>query len=321
MFRAPGVAKAGIAVQFALLAVAWGSSFLLIKIGLDELSPAQVVLARMLFGALALGALVAITRRPVPRDPRAWGHLAVVAILLCVVPFALFAWAEQRISSGLASILNATTPLITMLFATAMVAGERMNRNRTSGLVLGFAGVVVIIGPWRGLGEHDDLLPQLACLGATACYGLAFAYLRRFVSGRGHSAPALAFVQVLIGAVIMVVAAPWAASEPVDRLSGAVVVSMVVLGAFGTGMAYVWNNNIVAAWGAANAAAVTYLSPVVGVLLGVVLMGEPLTWNQPVGAALVLLGIMAAHGRLGGIGRRGTPATSGGSRAAPAHHR
>lgn len=293
MYRAPGVV-----VQFVLLAMAWGSSFLLIKIGLEALSPAQVVLARLLFGALALGAVVVVTRRPVPRDPRVWGHLAVVAMLLCVVPFALFAWAEQRISSGLASIFNATTPLIAMIFAAAMLPGERMNRARTTGLALGFAGVVAIIGPWRGLGEHDDLLPQLACLGATACYGLAFAYLRRFVAGRGHSAPALAFVQVLIGAVIMVVAAPWVAAEPVDRLSGTVIISMVVLGAFGTGFAYVWNNNIVAAWGAANAAAVTYLSPVVGVLLGVVLLGEPLTWNQPVGAALVVLGIMAAHGRL-----------------------
>ncbi|GAA2798092.1 DMT family transporter [Saccharopolyspora taberi] len=304
MVEAPSRAQSKVVAQFVLLAMAWGSSFLFIKIGLRDLSPTQVVLARMVFGALALGALVAITRRPLPRDPRVWGHLTVVTVLLCVVPFTLFAWAEQKISSGLASIFNATTPLVAMVFAAAMLPTERFNRPRTLGVGLGFAGVVTIIGPWSGLGEHNDFLSQLACLGATACYGLAFAYLRRFVAGRGLPAPTLAFVQVLIGAVIMIVATPWVASEPVDGLSVTVVLSMVVLGAFGTGMAYVWNNNIVSAWGAVNGAAVTYLSPVVGVILGIVLLGEPLSWNQPVGAALVILGIMAAHGRLNGIFQR-----------------
>ncbi|GAA4856538.1 DMT family transporter [Saccharopolyspora cebuensis] len=291
-------AQATVVAQFALLALAWGSSFLFIKVGLRELSPTQVTLARMVFGALALGVLVAITRRPLPRDPRIWGHLAVVSVLLCVVPFTLFAWAEQDIPSGLASMYNAGTPLFAMAFAALVVAGERITRDRFTGLCLGFAGVVVIIGPWRGLGAQHDLLAQAACVGATACYGLAFAYLRRFVTGRGIPATSVAFVQVLTGALIMVLAAPWVADQPVDRLSAPVVLSMVALGAFGTGMAYVWNTAVVTAWGAANGAAVTYLTPVVGVLLGVVLLGEPLVWNQPVGAALVVLGIVAAHGRL-----------------------
>lgn len=100
--------------------------------------------------------------------------------------------------------------------------------------------------------------------------------------------------------LVMVVATPWLADQPIDHLSGATIISMLILGAFGTGMAYVWNNNIVAAWGAANAAAVTYLSPVVGVALGSIVLNEPLTWHQPLGAVLVILGIMAAHGRLAG---------------------
>lgn len=316
MTNARGRAQAKVVAQFILLAMAWGSSFLFIKIGLSDLSSTQVVLARMVFGALTLGVIVTITRRPIPRDPVVWGHLTVVAILLCVLPFLLFAWAEQRISSGLASIFNATTPLLAMVFAAAMLASERMNRDRTLGLVLGFVGVVTIIGPWSGLGEHNDLLSQLACLGATTCYGIAFAYLRRFVSGRGLPAPTLAFVQVLIGAVIMIIAAPWVASQPVDHLSVTVVLSVVALGAFGTGMAYVWNNNIVSAWGAANGAAVTYLSPVVGVILGTLLLGEPLVWNQPVGAALVILGLVAAHGRLSGIVKRKGTVSAGEIRSA-----
>ncbi len=288
--------------QFVLLALAWGTSFLFIKIGLRALSPAQVVLARLVFGALALGTLLLVTRRPVPREPRVWAHLTVVAALLCVLPFLLFSVAEQRISSGLASILNATTPLLALTFAAAFVRGERITRDRGIGLGLGFAGVLTIIGPWHAF-EGGDLLAELACLGATTCYGLAFAYLRRFlagrgVAGRGMNAASLAFGQVLTGAVLMLLVTPWLPSTPVTGLDPVVVLSMLALGAFGTGFAYVWNNNIVAAWGAANAAAVTYLSPVVGVLLGVLLLDEPLNWNQPLGAVLVVLGILAAHGRL-----------------------
>lgn len=290
--------RVGIVGQFILLALAWGSSFLLIKLGLRDLTPTQVVLARMVVGALALGALLLVTRRRIPRDPRVWGHLAVVAVLLCVVPFTLFAWAEQHISSGLASIFNATTPLITVLIAAMALTSERLTRPRVFGLALGFLGVITIIAPWGGLTVGDSLTAQLACVGATTCYGLAFTYLRCFIAWRGLPAASLAFIQVLVGAILMVITAPWLANTTVDHLSGTTILSMLVLGVFGTGMAYVWNNNIVAAWGAANAAAVTYLSPVVGVMLGIVLLGEPLRWHQPIGAALVILGIMAAHGRL-----------------------
>lgn len=287
----------GILLQFVLLALAWGSSFLFIKIGLEAVSPTQVVLARMVFGALALGVLVVITRERVPRDPVVWGHLTVVTLLLCVVPFTLFAWAEQEIPSGLASIFNATTPLIAMVAATVMLSTERLTRERAVGLGLGFVGVVVIIGPLGGLGG-GSVTAQLACLAATTCYGVAFAYLRRFVSVRGVSAVSLAFVQILIGAVIMVAVTPWLASTPVRDLNGRVLLGLVLLGVFGTGLAYVWNNNVVTAWGATNGAAVTYISPIVGVVLGVLVLSEPLTWNQPVGALLVIVGIVASHGRL-----------------------
>jgi drug/metabolite transporter (DMT)-like permease len=289
--------RLGVAGQFLLLAGAWGSSFLFIKIGLAGLSPFQVVWARMVFGALALGLLVALTRQSLPRDPRVWGHLTVVVLLLCIVPFLLFAWAEQHISSGLASIFNATTPLLTMLVGALVLTSERLTPPRVLGLGLGFTGVLCIIGVWRGVGPGGSLAAQLACLAATTCYALAFVYLRRFIAHRGIPARALAFVQVFIGAIIMVLTTPWLAAGPI-RLNPAIVVSMVLLGAAGSGLAYVWNNNIVSAWGAANAAAVTYLSPVVGVVLGVLVLGEPVTWNQPVGAALIILGLLAAHGRL-----------------------
>ncbi|GAA4534686.1 DMT family transporter [Amycolatopsis samaneae] len=287
----------GIAARFALLATVWGASFLFIKVGLTGLSPAQVALARAGFGALALLTVLLVRRRPLPRDPVLWGHLAVVAVLLCVFPFLLFSWAEQYISSGLASIFNATTPLITMLVAAAALRAERLTTPRITGLLLGFLGVLTIVGVWRGIDISHELTAQLACLGATTCYGCSFVYMRRFVSPRGADPVTIAFGQTGFATVVLGLLVPVVAPTPV-HLTVPVVLSMLALGVFGTGIAYVWNASIIAAWGAANASAVTYLTPVVGVLLGVVVLDEPLSWNQPVGAVLVVLGILAAHDRL-----------------------
>ncbi|HEV7973762.1 DMT family transporter [Amycolatopsis sp.] len=287
----------GVAAQFVALALVWGSSFFFIKVGLTGLSPGQVAWARLVFGALALAVIVLARRRPLPRELVVWGHLAVVGVLMCVLPFLLFSWAEQHISSGLASIFNATTPLLTMLISAVALKAEKITRAGATGLVLGFAGVLVIVGVWHGISLGSNLTAQLACLGATTCYGLSFVYLRRFLARRGLDTPTLAFGQVGIGAVIMLALTPVLASSPVHA-SWPVVLSMLALGVLGTGVAYVWNTNIVTAWGASNAVTVTYLTPVVGVVLGVAILDEPLSWNQPVGAVLVIAGILAAHGRL-----------------------
>ncbi|MER6797492.1 DMT family transporter, partial [Amycolatopsis mediterranei] len=252
-----------------------------------------------------LAAVLVVRRRPLPRDPVLWGHLAVVSVLLCVVPFLLFSWAEQYIPSGLASIFNATTPLVTMLLAAAALPEERFTPPRVLGLLLGFAGVLTIVGVWHGIDVSHQLTAQLACLGATTCYGACFVYMRRFLSPRGTDPVVVAFGQTASATVILGLLTPVIAVTPV-HLSLPVVGSMVALGVFGTGLAYVWNTRIIAAWGAANASAVTYLTPVVGVLLGVLVLGEPVSWNQPAGALLVIAGILAAHGKL--RLRRATPA-------------
>lgn len=287
----------GTVVRFALLATVWGASFLFIKVGLAGLSPAQIALSRVALGASALGVVLVVRRRPLPRDPALWGHLAVVSVLLCVVPFLLFSWAEQYISSGLASIFNATTPLITMLVAAAALPEERFTPPRVTGLLLGFAGVLTIVGVWRGIDVTHELTAQLACLGATACYGVCFVYLRRFVSPRGADPVVVAFGQTGSATVLLCLLAPAIATTPI-RVDVPIALSMLALGVLGTGIAYVWNVSIIAAWGATNASAVTYLTPVIGVLLGVLVLNEPVSWNQPAGAVLVVLGILAAHGRL-----------------------
>ena len=281
--------------MFVALALTWGSSFLLIKIALEGLTPEQVVWGRLVIGAAALLVVSAVTRTPLPRDPRLWGHLLVVGLLLCVVPFSLFAWAEQHVSSGIASVLNATTPLMTMLVGLVALRQERLSGERIAGLVLGFAGVLIVMGVWD-LAAGGELVGQLACLGATASYGVAFVYLRRTVAGRGLPALTVATVQVLLGAVMMLAATPIViATAPV--LSGRVIGAIVLLGAAGTGLAYVCNTAIVDRWGATAASTVTYLTPLVGVVLGVVVLGEPATWNQPLGAVIVVVGVIVSQGR------------------------
>lgn len=286
--------------QFLVLALIWGASFLFIAIGLEGLSPAQVVLGRLCAGAVALVAISVVTRQKLPGDPKVWAHLGVVSVLLCVAPFLLFAWAEQSIASGLASIYNATTPLMTTLVALVALPQERPTKIRLLGLLAGFIGVLLVLGPWRGAGG-GSLAAQAACLLATAFYGVGFVYLRRFVSPRGLSSLSVATVQVGLGALIMLALAPWIATAPV-HLSPRVVISILILGMAGTGLAYVWNTNLVAAWGAANTSTVTYLTPIVGVSLGVAILAEPVTWNQPVGALIVVAGIAISQGRLESVG-------------------
>lgn len=282
--------------QFVALALVWGASFLFIRVALEGLSPTQVVLGRLVSGAVTIGVIALATRQRFPRPGPVWGHLAVVAALNCVIPFLLFAWAGQHIASGVASILNATTPLATVLIAAAMLPDERLGAARLGGLLAGFAGVVVVLGPWRGVGE-SSLLAQLACLGAAACYGLAFTWVRRFVLPRGVEPIAIATAQIGLGAIAMLALAPVIATQPID-LDLRVVGSILGIGVAGTGVAFVWNMNVLAAWGATSASTVTYLVPVIGLTLGVVVLGETFSWNQPTGALVVILGVAIAQGRL-----------------------
>ncbi|NKY57859.1 DMT family transporter [Nocardia flavorosea] len=266
------------------------------KVGLDGLSPFQVATARMVFGGIALAVIVVTLRIRLPASIRAWGHIGVVSLFLCVVPFTLFAWAGQRIDSGLSSIYNATTPLMTLCVTLVALRAERPRPEQLSGLCLGLTGVLVVLLPGQldGTRAVGGSAAQLACLIATACYGIAFVYLRRFVSPLGLPAVSVAAVQVGVGAALLLAMTPLVDAHSV-ALTPAVVASTVALGVFGTGLAYIWNTNIVAGWGAPFASTVTYLTPVIGVGLGALLLGENPTWYQLTGAVLVVIGIVVGR--------------------------
>ena len=293
--RAPS--QSSIAIQFVLTGIIWGSSFLFMKVALGGLSPAQVAWSRLILGALTLGLFVALRRETLPRSLKLWAHMTVLAVSFCVVPFLLFSWAQQHVTSGLASIYNATTPIMTAVMAGLLFRVERLKLVQIAGILVGILGVMIIIAPWQGLDLNQSLVAQFAILGATACYGFSLAYMRKFVSNSGMSALMFSFLNIGIAAAIMAVLTPFIALTPV-ALNPWIVGSVILLGCLGTGVAYIWNQNTLRAWGPTRASTVTYITPVVGVALGILILGEGLSWNEPVGAVVVFLGILLAQDRL-----------------------
>lgn len=283
-------------VQLVLLALIWGASFMFIKVELDAgIAPLHVALLRCVFGAAALLAILGATRDRLPRDRGLYLHLLVIATLMNAVPFALFAYGETEVSSLLAGIFNSLTPLMTMLFSLAVLPDERPTPQRIAGISVGFAGVLVVLAPWQGIGG-GSLLGALACIGAATCYGLAFPYLRRHLSGRPESAVAISAAQVTLGALLLLVVAPLD-SLP-DTLPGIDTwLSILALGALGTGVAYVLNFNVVRSAGAQTGSMVTYLVPVFAVVFGVSILDEPLSWHEPAGGALIIAGVALAQRR------------------------
>jgi drug/metabolite transporter (DMT)-like permease len=286
---------------YLALAAIWGSSFLFIKVGISELHPLYVTLGRVASGALTLVVILAFLRHRLPRDPRVWGHLAVVAAIGVAVPFTLFGYGEQRISSVLAGIWNATTPLVALPMAVLAFRTEKMTARRAVGLGLGFVGVLVILGVWQGVGG-TGLTGQLMCFGAALCYGFAIPYQRRFLARRPESGLALSAGQLMLATAMLAVVAPLVAGPPTApmALSADVIASVLALGALGTGIAFVLNFRVIRLAGATTSASVTYLIPIFATLIGVAVLGEDLAWYQPAGAAIVLLGVAVSQG----VGRR-----------------
>lgn len=286
-----------VSVQFVLAGIVWGSSFLFMKVSLTGISPGQVAWTRILLGALTLGALVLLRREHLSRSLRVWGHLTVLGLTFCVIPFLLFSWAQQHVTSGVASIFNATTPIMTAIMAWLVFRVERLNVLQVLGIGVGIVGAIVIIAPWEGIAFDGSLVAELAILGATASYGFSLAYMRRFASNTGMSALAFTFGYIAMAGVVMALLTPFLVLTPV-RLDPSIVASLLMLGCLGTGIAYVWSQNTVRAWGPTRASTVTYITPVVGVLLGILVLGETITWNEPVGALVIFLGILLAQDRL-----------------------
>lgn len=286
---------------FFALGLIWGCSFLFIKLGLEALTPVGVAFGRLAIGSVTLLLIARATGTRLPRSRHTWGYLALAALLFCSIPFTLFAWGETQVSSILAGIINACTPLATLVIVLLAFPEERPTRERVVGLAIGFVGVLIVVGVWEGIGG-GELLGVLACIAAIACYGLAFPLTRRHLVNTGDGPISIAAGQVTLATLFLLPVAvvstllghPVVTGPP----SAATVLAMLALGALGSGVAYVLNTHIVGVAGGTVASSVTYVTPLVSVAAGALLLAEPLTWHEPVGGAVVLLGVAISQGRI-----------------------
>jgi drug/metabolite transporter (DMT)-like permease len=276
---------------FLALGFIWGSSYLWIKIGLEGgLPPLTLIAGRLVLGGLFLAAVVAMARQELPRSPRMYGHLFVMSIVNIVVPFVLITVGEQTIDSALASILNATVPLTVIVLAPMFLPDERITPARVAGLAVGFAGVILLVAPdLVNLGDAD-LTGELMLLGSSISYGVGNVYARRHVHGLRPMIPALfqvTFAALVVVPLALVVDRPFETVTPAPEAVAAV----VWLGILGSGVAYLCYFTVLQRWGATRTSMVAYLLPVVGILLGALVLDDPVTLNRIGGTALVIAGI------------------------------
>ena len=281
-----------------LLAVIWGGAFFFIDIAVAEIAPLTFVWLRLTLAAAALW-LYLWTRGQLPRLPAgAFGALLVLALLNNALPFTLFAWAQTSIDGGLSSILNATSPIWTVLVAHAFTSDEGMTPGRVVGVVLGFAGVVLMIGPDLLDSVGDAALAQLAALAGAFCYALAGVWARRFRT-MGVTPTSVAAWQLAAAAAMMLPLAvvfdhPWTAAIPSVAAMAAVLALALVCSAF----AYIIYFRLIDGAGATNALLVTLLTPPTAILLSALFLDEQLGAQHFAGLALIALGLAAIDGRL-----------------------
>jgi drug/metabolite transporter (DMT)-like permease len=281
---------------YIALGIVWGCSFIFIKLGLEFLTPFGVAFGRCALGAMALLIYLKIKGLTLVRNRKMIGHLWVVSLLLNVIPGIFFAWAETEVTSILAGIINAVTPLMTLIAIMVVSRNEKPTKPQVVGLILGFLGVLTVLGAWKGLGDNP-LWAILILLAAVTCYGFSFPYSRRFILPAQLKPEVMAATQVTLGAITLL---PLFLFDGIakDEYRVGPVLAMVALGVFGSGFAYIWNFTIMRDAGSAIASSVTYVTPLVAVLVGFIFLSETLHWYEPAGAAIVLLGAAIAQGRI-----------------------
>ena len=280
------------------LSVLWGGSFFFVGVAVKELPPFTIVTLRVGLAALALAALLRIMGLAMPKDRRIWIAFFGMGLLNNVIPFCLIVWGQTQIASGLASILNATTPLFTVLVAHVLTADEKMTGARLAGVTIGFAGVAVMISPAALSGLGGNVWAQLAVLGAAVSYAFASVFGRRFKT-MGVAPLMTATGQVMASTVMLIPLAllvdrPW--TLPVPSLSTWGALAGIAL--LSTALAYVLFFRILSAAGATNLTLVTFLVPVSAILLGWLILGEKLEIKHFVGMAMIAVGLAAIDGRL-----------------------
>lgn len=281
-----------------ILSILWGGAFFLIEVGLRSYPPITLVFMRLALAVPPMWIAMRLMGERLPTEPRIWGLLAIVGALNCALPFILFFWGQQYLDSGYASILNATTPLWGVITAHFLTRDEKATPARVIGVLIGMAGIVVMVGPEATKGLSNNLLAQLACIVSTIFYSFAAIYGRR-LSQTELTPMAVATGQTMMAALMMVpiVAVmdhPWTMAMPGldSTLAG------VTLAIFSTALAYTLYFRLIDRSGASNAQLVAFLMPILAVILGIAFLGESLSGGQIAGAGLIAIGLAILDGRL-----------------------
>ena len=284
-------------VLLIILSILWGASFLFNGIAVRELPTLTIVLARVGLAALSLMMILPIFGIRLPTEIRVWRSFFWVALFNNVIPFSLIVWAQSSITSGLASILNATTPIFTVIAAHMLTRDEKMSGNRLFGVILGFVGVAVMLGD-ASMDLKSGITAKLACLAAALSYAFAGIYGRRFfrmdIDPTMVSAGTLTMSSMMLLPVVLFVEQPWKLGLPTVETVGA----LAGLALLSTALAYILYYRILASAGAVNLLLVTFLIPPSAIFLGLIVLDESLVTKEILGMLVLALGLMAIDGRL-----------------------
>jgi drug/metabolite transporter (DMT)-like permease len=289
--------------MYVVAGLIWGASFLFIELALTFLTPVGVAFGRTAFGALAMVVAMLVFRTKLPTSFEAWKRLTIAGLMMSSVPFVLFSYAQTEVTSALAAIINAVTPITTVIVILIAFRTEKLKPHVIIGIVVGLLGVLVVLGAWQGFGENNPLA-IIAMLIAVVLYGIGTPYVRKYVTPLNLATEVSVFGQVGTAALtllpIYLLTGPLVTAVP-DFQS---VAAIVTLGALGSGVAYLLFYKILDIVGSAIASSVTYITPIIAVLLGVWLLGEELHWYEPVGGLIVILGAAISQGSVLTLFRR-----------------
>ena len=283
-------------LDFSILTLIWGASFLFIAVAGKAIPPIGVSFLRMALGAVALFIIVKVQGHKYPRTRKAWFHTTIAGIFMSAIPFTLFAFGELKIASGLAGMINAATPVMTVLIILLAFRDQTPTRVQIIGLSVGILGTLVLLGIWNGFGENDPL-SVIALLLATVCYGFGSPYIRKYVSPLGLPNTVAVSMQLFTATLVTM---PFYVTGPLTTgvLDWAVLGSITTLGVVGTGVAYILYYRVIEQAGSTIASSVTIVQPVVAVILGMLLLSEKLNWYEFVGGVVIIFGALVSQGRV-----------------------
>jgi drug/metabolite transporter (DMT)-like permease len=284
-------------LALGVLALMWGTSYAFIKLGVQSggLPTFTLIASRLFIGFVFLASVVLIAREPLPRSPRIYMHLVVMAIINIVIPFYLITTAERSVTSAIAAIINGAVPLIVILLAALVLHDEPITLGRLIGLLVGYAGVIVIVSPGFANSTGSQVSGELALVGSTIAYGIGAVYTRRNMRGLRPMIPAMfqvGFAFLIVGTLALVTEHPFAVAWNGDAL-----LAVSWLGIFGSGAAYLLNFRLLSRIGATRTSILAYFLPIIGIISGGLMFQEHIDPIVLAGTALVLGGIALVNGR------------------------